>query len=203
MLASGHLFFAVFLGTILMSITGAVSIEGLIVVMISGVLPDLDGVLHFLRGKKYDNTFRHHTWPTHTFFLYFLGFLVIFLLGFPLFSLLFLIGTFSHLGEDMIGSGDGIAVFWPFSKKMFGIHLLNAHGREWMEKYLSFWYFRWIERIAIILGLLCILMIGMTIWERNGIINIIWLTIMGVSLIGGILMFKVTLSIPRSSHEIA
>ncbi|MFX0126011.1 MAG: metal-dependent hydrolase [Candidatus Hodarchaeota archaeon] len=200
MLASGHLFIAVILGTALMYITGIVSIEGLIVVMISGILPDLDGLLHFIQGKKYDDTFRHHTWPTHTFFLYFIVFLIIFLLGFPLFSLLFLIGTFSHLLEDMVGSGDGINIFWPFSKKMFGIHLLNAHGSEWLEKYLSFWYFRWIERIAIFLGLFCIFMVGMTTWGRNEIANILWPIIMVFSLIGGIVAFKVTLSVPNSSH---
>ncbi len=197
MLASGHLFLAVILGTIIMSSTNSVSIEGLIIVMISGVLPDLDGLLHFIQGKKYDDTFRHHTWPTHTFFFYFIGFLIIFLLGLPLFSLLFLIGTYSHLIEDMIGSGDGIAVFWPFSKKMFGIHLINVHGREWLEKYLSFWYFRWIERSAIIFGLLSIFVVGLMSWDKNGIRNILWIIIMGISLIGGTLTFIVTLSPPR------
>jgi hypothetical protein len=44
--------------------------------------------------------------------------------------------TCAHLVQDMFGSGDGIPLLAPVSTRMFGVHLLGVHGKEWRKRYL-------------------------------------------------------------------
>jgi hypothetical protein len=36
----------------------------------------------------------------------------------------------------MFGSGDGIPLLSPVNTRMFGVHLLGVHGKEWRKRYL-------------------------------------------------------------------
>jgi hypothetical protein len=44
-------------------------------------------------------------------------------------------GATVHLLQDTIGSGDGIMLFYPLSKRKYGIGLIGLHGNEWNAKY--------------------------------------------------------------------
>ena len=206
MLTTGHGFYAAFIGFIYMIITKNYNSLGIIMVMSAAILPDLDGISIISKKIDFNENFRHHKWPTHTFFVYILLFIAIFLIEFFIpnrifYSILFLIGSFSHLIGDMIGSGDGIMFFWPFSKKMFGFHLLNKHGKEWLENYLSFWYFRWNERIAVALGLVAVILTGYFESIDLGKFTIIWIVLVIISSILGLISFLITILIRQSTKS--
>lgn len=110
----------------------------------SGALPDLDALYYLIKKPRSanDEDFRHHTWPTHTFPFYVVPGLAVLgaarILGFAWLQwgvVVFLAGTCMHLVQDMFGSGDGIMLFYPFSKRMFGIELTRSHGRSWLLDY--------------------------------------------------------------------
>lgn len=112
--------------------------------LFGSILPDLDYLVYLIQkqGFQYENDFQHHKWVSHTFPFYWLLSSIIFLFGIvrekPVFknaSTALAAGTTIHLMQDMVGSGDGIMVFYPFSRQMYGIGLLGKHGREWLEAY--------------------------------------------------------------------
>lgn len=117
---------------------------------VAGSMPDWDYLLYMARKKgiKYDSDFRHHTWITHTFPFYWIISALIYLFGI-LFkkpslknqAIVFGVATSTHLAQDMIGSGDGIMVLYPFSKKMYGVGLSGLHGKEWNDNYIKSPYY--------------------------------------------------------------
>lgn len=128
---------------------------------IAGTLPDWDYLFYAIkkRGFAYSNDFRHHTWITHTFPLYWSIASLIYLLGviqknkaYKNSAAVFAASTSVHLMQDAVGSGDGIMFFYPFSKKMNGVALIGLHGDEWEAKYVSSPIFR-LELFIRILGI--------------------------------------------------
>jgi membrane-bound metal-dependent hydrolase YbcI (DUF457 family) len=113
---------------------------------IAGTIPDWDGVLYLMNKKqlKIESDFRHHTWITHTFVFHWVISGALYLLGNILRrsslkkkALIVGASTTMHLVQDTIGTGDGIMVFYPFTKKMYGIGLSNLHGNEWEADYVK------------------------------------------------------------------
>jgi len=111
-----------------------------------GILPDLDYLWYAYQktGFEYSSDFRHHTWISHTFPFYWIISAIIYIFGIykdnkniKEIAKLFAAGTSIHLLQDTIGSGDGIMLLYPFSKKMGGIGLLGLHGNEWEAKYVK------------------------------------------------------------------
>ena len=109
-----------------------------------GFLPDLDYFIYAVhkRGIKYGSDFRHHTWVTHTFLFYWLPSLALWAFGrlrknrtIQRKAAILAAGTTAHLLQDTIGSGDGIMLFYPFSRDMQGIKLSGLHGAEWKKDY--------------------------------------------------------------------
>lgn len=112
--------------------------------MIGGLLPDLDLPAHTLLEKiaAVPPNIQHHTWFTHTypFFLIPGGLLTWWARHTGRRQLaksaaVVTAATFTHLTQDMIGTGDGVQLLYPFSKRMFGFHLFGVHGREWSRRY--------------------------------------------------------------------
>ncbi|MCP4429323.1 MAG: metal-dependent hydrolase [Chloroflexi bacterium] len=112
--------------------------------VLGGLLPDLDLVIyHSLRNRfNLSSNIEHHTWPTHTFPFYLIQGSLIAALAIvnkrpklATYAVTLMVGNFTHLIQDMFGSGDGIMIFFPFSKRMFGVRLLDAHGKEWRKRY--------------------------------------------------------------------
>lgn len=117
---------------------------------IGGTLPDWDYFWYLYQkgGVEYGSDFRHHTWITHTFPFYWLLASMVYIFGYfkkskkiKKTAIILGVSTTTHLIQDMIGTGDGIMVFYPFSKKMTGIGLLNVHGSEWDRAYTSSPYY--------------------------------------------------------------
>ena len=117
---------------------------------VAGTLPDWDYLWYAYqkRGFAYSNDFRHHTWITHTFPFHWL--ITVLFYAFGLLrknnkikngAIVLAAGTTTHLLQDMIGTGDGIMLYYPFSKKMTGIGLLNVHGDEWERAYTKSPYY--------------------------------------------------------------
>lgn len=114
------------------------------IAIISGSLPDWDYVYYVLKRRSVmlGNDFRHHTWITHTFPIYIIPAVLLYIFGnyissyeLQLSAIVFGLSTCIHLIQDMFGTGDGIMVFYPFSRKMFGWELSGKHGKEWLEQY--------------------------------------------------------------------
>ena len=112
---------------------------------LGGLLPDLDLVVYNLARKPLGLTsdVRHHTWLTHTLPFYLLpaGLLTAWAnrthrAEIAISITTFTAGACAHLIQDMCGSGDGLQLFFPLSRRMFGIRLLNVHGKEWRRRYL-------------------------------------------------------------------
>lgn len=113
---------------------------------IAGTMPDWDYFWYAIQkgGFAYSTDFRHHTWITHTFPFYWFLSAVLYGLGIwkkkdelKQGAAVMAVSTSTHLVQDMIGSGDGIMLYYPFSKSMTGIGLLNVHGDEWNRVYSS------------------------------------------------------------------
>ncbi len=102
-----------------------------IVCLVFSLVPDLDLIYFFRKGSV-----MHHNWITHTPMPYFLLSMTIFLLFEKEIGLGILIGAMSHMFMDCIGSGDGIMLLWPISKRKFALFRLNSHGFEWLKKYV-------------------------------------------------------------------
>ena len=117
---------------------------------ITGTLPDWDYLWYAYkkRGFAYSNDFRHHTWITHTFPFHWSMAVLFYAFGLlrknkniTNSAIVLAAGTTTHLLQDMIGTGDGIMLYYPFSKKMTGIGLLNVHGDEWERAYTKSPYY--------------------------------------------------------------
>jgi hypothetical protein len=113
---------------------------------LAGVLPDLDYLWYaYKKGRfEYKNDFRHHTWISHTFPFYWIPAAVLYGIGvlrrkskLKLYASFLAAGTTVHLLQDTIGSGDGIMLLYPISKRMYGIGLSGLHGDEWNAKYVE------------------------------------------------------------------
>lgn len=113
---------------------------------IAGTIPDWDGLWYLANKKKLaiESDFRHHTWITHTFIFHWFICGVLYLFGntFQRNSLrkkAIIVGASStmHLVQDTIGTGDGIMLFYPLTKRMYGIGLSNLHGDEWEADYVK------------------------------------------------------------------
>ena len=113
--------------------------------MVGGLSPDFDLVIYSALQQplalKPDP--HHHTWPTHTvpFYLISGGLLAVWARKTQHIQLskdvtALTAGACAHLLQDMFGSGDGIPLLSPVSTRMFGVHLLGVHGKEWRKRYL-------------------------------------------------------------------
>jgi hypothetical protein len=109
-----------------------------------GLLPDLDLPAHLLLEKvaAVKPDIQHHTWFSHTypFFLIPGGLLIWWARRSGRHRLakgaaVVTAATCTHLTQDMIGTGDGVQLLFPFSKRMFGFRLFGVHGREWSRRY--------------------------------------------------------------------
>lgn len=113
---------------------------------VAGTLPDWDGLLYIAQKKqlRMESDFRHHTWITHTFPFHWTISGILYLLG-SLYrnrslkknALIVGASTTAHLVQDTIGTGDGIMLLYPYTKKMYGIGLSNLHGAEWESDYVK------------------------------------------------------------------
>jgi len=122
----------------------------LVIGTVAGTLPDWDYFWYAYqkRGFAYSNDFRHHTWVTHTFPFHWLIATLLYVFGLlrkdkqlKNSAVVLAAGTTTHLLQDMVGTGDGIMLYYPFSKKMTGIGLLNVHGDEWERAYTKSPYY--------------------------------------------------------------
>jgi hypothetical protein len=113
--------------------------------VVGGLLPDLDLPAHVLLEKvaTVPPDIQHHTWFSHTypFFLIPGGLLTWWARRrghhrLAKCATVVTAATFTHLTQDLIGTGDGVQLLYPFSKRMFGIRLFGVHGREWSNRYL-------------------------------------------------------------------
>lgn len=109
-----------------------------------GLLPDLDLPAHLLLEKAaaVPPDIQHHTWFSHTypFFLLPGGLLMWWAKRSGRHRLargaaVVTAATVTHLTQDLIGTGDGVQLLFPFSKRMFGFRLFGVHGREWSSRY--------------------------------------------------------------------
>lgn len=89
---------------------------------ISGAIADIDTFYYYLVAA----TSTHRQMITHTFFLYLVIFLTLFLIGYfkknqfiKSGALVFILATFSHLLLDSLGSG--VAWLYPFNKLLYGL----------------------------------------------------------------------------------
>jgi len=122
----------------------------LILGTIAGTLPDWDYFWYvYQKGElAYSSDFRHHTWVTHTFPFHWVIAGAVYLIGvfrkdkkLKNSAVVLAASTTTHLVQDMIGTGDGIMLYYPFSKQMTGIGLLNVHGDEWERLYTKSPYY--------------------------------------------------------------
>jgi membrane-bound metal-dependent hydrolase YbcI (DUF457 family) len=129
---------------------------------LAGGLPDLDALYYFAKKKAVmlGDDFRHHHWVSHTFPPYLILTGLLFILGWGTAnsclqnaSLFLGASVCMHLLLDMVGSGDGIMILWPFSRRMVGIGKLNAHGMTWKRKYEASPYI-WIENTILLAAFL-------------------------------------------------
>jgi membrane-bound metal-dependent hydrolase YbcI (DUF457 family) len=118
----------------------------LIIGAIAGTVPDWDGLIYLINKKqlKIESDFRHHTWITHTFVFHWAISLVVYVFGkiiqknaIKKKAMILGAGSTIHLLQDTIGTGDGIMLFYPLTKKMFGVGLSNLHGNEWEADYVT------------------------------------------------------------------
>jgi hypothetical protein len=113
--------------------------------VVGGILPDLDLPAHAVLEKvaAVEPDIQHHTWFSHTypFFLIPGGLLT----GWAKRqghhrlargAAVVTAATCTHLTQDLIGTGDGVQLLFPLSKRMFGFRLFGVHGREWSNRYL-------------------------------------------------------------------
>lgn len=109
-----------------------------------GLLPDVDLPVHYVLEKvaAVPRDIQHHTWFSHTypFFLIPGGLLVAWARwrgykGLARGATVVTAATCTHLSQDLIGTGDGVQVFFPFSRRMVGFRLFGVHGREWSSRY--------------------------------------------------------------------
>ena len=82
--------------------------------IVFALLPDID----VLPAKLSGNLSIHRTY-THYPIFYLVGFVLMWVLGFPEWATLLLVGGLLHLVHDTIGLGWGIRWFWPFSERKF------------------------------------------------------------------------------------
>ncbi|MBI5564837.1 MAG: metal-dependent hydrolase [Chloroflexi bacterium] len=113
--------------------------------MLGGLLPDFDLVIYsaLRQPLALEPDPHHHTWPTHTapFYLISDGLLAVWARKTQHIQLskdvaALTASACAHLVQDMFGSGDGIPLLSPVSTRMFGVHLLGVHGKEWRKRYL-------------------------------------------------------------------
>lgn len=111
---------------------------------LAGVLPDADYLWYVIKKGRivYKNDFRHHTWVSHTFPFYWIPASLLYSIGMlknkpglKNIASVLAAGTTIHLLQDTVGSGDGIMLFYPLSKRMDGLGLNGLHGDEWNAKY--------------------------------------------------------------------
>lgn len=124
---------------------------------IAGALPDFDALYYFAKKKALmlGDDFRHHQWVSHTLPPYLLLTALVFIFGWATKSTLLqnasiLLGASvgAHFLMDMVGTGDGIMILWPFSQRMVGIGKMNVHGMIWKRKYEASPYV-WIENVIL------------------------------------------------------
>lgn len=110
-----------------------------------GLLPDADLVIyHSLRNRfNLSPDIEHHTWLTHKFPFYLIPGTLLTAWAIrnkrpklARITATLILGACTHLLQDMCGSGDGIQLLFPLSKRMFGFRLLDAHGKEWRRRYV-------------------------------------------------------------------
>ncbi len=117
----------------------------LVIGTVAGILPDGDFLWHLFQQRKFDHSskFRHHTWITHTFPFYWIPASLLYFVGILYKdtrqqnqAVVLAASTTVHLLQDSIGTGDGIMLFYPASKQMYGIALSGRHGKDWQEHYI-------------------------------------------------------------------
>ncbi|MCI0397769.1 MAG: metal-dependent hydrolase [Chloroflexi bacterium] len=110
-----------------------------------GLLPDLDLPGRYALSKvlPLPADIRHHTWVTHTFPFYLVpgGLLTLWARRrkkerLARYAATVTAGVCVHLAQDTCGTGDGMQLFFPFSRHMSGFRLLHVHGREWQRRYV-------------------------------------------------------------------
>ena len=119
------------------------------------ILPDSDYLIRYLvakirREKIRLNEVQHHKWPSHWPISY-LPLLVIFLMTPSVTTFLMVFGVYSHLVLDLIATGDGIMLFYPFKKNFYMIlskHTKGKMGWEWVKTYKKLRVYK-LEKVVI------------------------------------------------------
>jgi|GEM_PF-1841484 len=168
MLPQGHLaggFLVSQAVTHLMGLSGAERWGMVAIGTMAGATPDADALLYFAkkRSLRIGEDFKHHAWVTHTLpfhwaiavFLHMLG-LYLGNLFLSRAAILYAATATCHLLMDVLGSGDGIMLAWPFSKRFMGIGTLHVHGKNWLRLYRKSPVFR-VERCIRYAALLVLL----------------------------------------------
>ena len=127
--------------------------------VVAGILPDIDTLFYVVRSRslEFGQDFDHHRWISHTFPAYWLAGLVAYLYGrlsgrqrLAQVTLVMTVAATVHLLQDTIGSGTGMMLAWPFSRRMAGISTLHIKGgRAWLAAYKRH-PVAWVERLLVV-----------------------------------------------------
>lgn len=124
---------------------------------VAATLPDVDVLWYLLKTGSLElgSDFDHHKWVTHTFPVYIVPGLLLYLYARagkrPMLQKQVVVATTSavtHLLQDTIGSGTGLMWAWPFSRRMDGIVVLHVTGKSWRRVYRQH-PIAWVERLLI------------------------------------------------------
>jgi hypothetical protein len=77
--------------------------------------PDLDFIIHFLKGGKYEDEYKHRNLLHNPLIFWSVGSLIMAFIE-PILVPMFLLGSLSHFIHDSIGIGFGVRWLFPFSR---------------------------------------------------------------------------------------
>jgi len=112
-----------------------------------GILPDIPLTVLVLSNKFDPLTHYHHKWITHTPIFWLIVSLIVMLFFSRRIGLELLAATWLHLGMDWYGGADGIAFFYPFINKQYGVALSGINGPDSFRLYISNPFFLSLEII--------------------------------------------------------
>lgn len=127
--------------------------------MFFSILPDTDYVFYWFyakfKGLEYDvNTQYHHEWISHWPITY--TPLIVWSIVDPSFtSIIITTAIYAHLVLDLACVGDGVMIFYPFSKKFYTVFSKTTtgyHGTEWLKRYKKLKVYKAEVTLGICLG---------------------------------------------------
>jgi len=109
----------------------------IIIGILFALLPDIDFVFYWMKGKKLNAQTHTHRELLHSPLIFIsVGFLIILSINIPL-AFLFAILTFLHFVHDSIGIGWGVQWFYPFSHRFY--KLFSTKDGKFSKKLVVSW----------------------------------------------------------------